>query len=158
MPGARCFNSTFDTFAFCCIDHASACGRLGLRRFRLARRVRRQSPEVPGVRVVHPLRSTHKIQGERQDICFCICLFYFYFLKDKNLARASDVRDLETVEVTIFHLKQISTGTLISFLNGMETGYGKYNNPYHNSSHAADVTQTVHYLLFQCGLMVSIAL
>ncbi|CAG0912330.1 unnamed protein product [Notodromas monacha] len=53
----------------------------------------------------------------------------------------------------ILNKYKISSGTLIAFLNGMEAGYAKYNNPYHNSSHAADVTQTVHYLLFQCGLM-----
>lgn len=31
----------------------------------------------------------------------------------------------------------------------------KYSNPYHNNLHAADVTQTVHYMLWVTGLAVS---
>lgn len=35
-------------------------------------------------------------------------------------------------------------------------GYSKHKNPYHNLVHAADVTQTVHYLLYKTGVAVSI--
>ncbi|XP_076312993.1 putative 3',5'-cyclic phosphodiesterase pde-1 isoform X3 [Tachypleus tridentatus] len=41
---------------------------------------------------------------------------------------------------------------LENFLIQMESGYCKYKNPYHNNIHAADVTQTVHYMLCQGGL------
>lgn len=34
-------------------------------------------------------------------------------------------------------------------------GYSKHKNPYHNLMHAADVTQTVHYLLYKTGVAVS---
>lgn len=34
-------------------------------------------------------------------------------------------------------------------------GYSKHKNPYHNLMHAADVTQTVHYLLYKTGVVVS---
>lgn len=35
----------------------------------------------------------------------------------------------------------------------VEEGYCKYGNPYHNNIHAADVSQSVHYMLCQTGLM-----
>lgn len=40
-------------------------------------------------------------------------------------------------------------------MNQFELGYTKFKNPYHNNIHAADVTQTVHYMLSQMGLVVS---
>lgn len=47
---------------------------------------------------------------------------------------------------------KISTQTLKNFLAHIEAGYTKHKNPYHNNLHAADVTQTVHYILWQAGL------
>ena len=44
--------------------------------------------------------------------------------------------------------------TLETFLGRIEEGYCRYRNPYHNNLHAADVAQTVHYMLCQTGLMV----
>lgn len=57
-----------------------------------------------------------------------------------------------------FSETQIPTSNLDSFLSQVELGYQKYQNPYHNNLHAADVTQTVHYLLWVTGLAVSISL
>lgn len=37
----------------------------------------------------------------------------------------------------------------------LEIGYSKHNNPYHNLVHAADVTQTAHYMISQTGLLAS---
>lgn len=51
-------------------------------------------------------------------------------------------------------LLQIPTVFLMSFLEALETGYGKYKNPYHNQIHAADVTQTVHCFLLRTGMVV----
>ncbi len=45
---------------------------------------------------------------------------------------------------------------LESFLLRVEQGYSKYNNPYHNLVHGADVAQTTHYIMSQSGLAVSI--
>lgn len=42
---------------------------------------------------------------------------------------------------------------LMSFLDSLESGYGKYKNPYHNQIHAADVTQTVHCFLLRTGMV-----
>lgn len=49
---------------------------------------------------------------------------------------------------------QIPTVFLMTFLDALETGYGKYKNPYHNQIHAADVTQTVHCFLLRTGMVV----
>lgn len=54
--------------------------------------------------------------------------------------------------VTIF--LQIPISCLTEFLSALERGYCKYNNPYHNHVHAADVTQTLHCLLLRSGLVV----
>lgn len=50
---------------------------------------------------------------------------------------------------------QIPVSALVSFVEALEVGYGKHRNPYHNLIHAADVTQTVHYLLLKTGMVVS---
>lgn len=39
-------------------------------------------------------------------------------------------------------------------MEAIEVGYSKHKNPYHNLMHAADVTQTVHYLLLKTGMVV----
>jgi len=53
-------------------------------------------------------------------------------------------------------LAQINSQTLDNFLLQMETGYSKYSNPYHNTIHAADVTQTTHHVISRSGLSVGI--
>lgn len=53
----------------------------------------------------------------------------------------------------IIHKFKVPPATLEIFLNKIEEGYCKYKNPYHNNLHAADVAQTVHYILCQIGLM-----
>lgn len=49
---------------------------------------------------------------------------------------------------------QIPVPNLITFAETLEVGYSKYKNPYHNLIHAADVTQTVHYIMIHTGIMV----
>ena len=53
---------------------------------------------------------------------------------------------------------QIPSSSLDNFLLQIEQGYVKYSNPYHNNLHAADVTQTVHYILWVTGLAVSLTI
>ncbi|NWV84659.1 PDE1C phosphodiesterase, partial [Dasyornis broadbenti] len=48
---------------------------------------------------------------------------------------------------------KIPISALVSFVEALEVGYSKHKNPYHNLMHAADVTQTVHYLLFKTGMV-----
>uniref|UniRef100_A0A7N6A8A0 Phosphodiesterase n=1 Tax=Anabas testudineus TaxID=64144 RepID=A0A7N6A8A0_ANATE len=48
---------------------------------------------------------------------------------------------------------KIPISCLTAFLSALERGYCKYNNPYHNQVHAADVTQTLHCLLLRSGLV-----
>ena len=54
-----------------------------------------------------------------------------------------------------FFFLQVPPSALEAFLTNIENGYQKYKNPYHNNVHAADVLQTVHYMLYQAGIMVS---
>ncbi|VDK49889.1 unnamed protein product [Anisakis simplex] len=46
--------------------------------------------------------------------------------------------------------------TLENYLLALEAGYSKHNNPYHNIVHAADVTQSSHFMLSQTGLASSL--
>ncbi|CAL8400572.1 unnamed protein product [Gadus morhua 'NCC'] len=48
---------------------------------------------------------------------------------------------------------KIPISALVSFVEALEVGYSKHKNPYHNLMHAADVTQTVHFLLLKTGMM-----
>nr|XP_048281873.1 calcium/calmodulin-dependent 3',5'-cyclic nucleotide phosphodiesterase 1A isoform X4 [Myodes glareolus] len=48
---------------------------------------------------------------------------------------------------------KIPVSCLIAFVEALEVGYNKHKNPYHNLVHAADVTQTVHYILLHTGIM-----
>lgn len=50
---------------------------------------------------------------------------------------------------------QIPISALVSFVEALEVGYSKHKNPYHNLMHAADVTRTVHYVLFKTGVAIS---
>uniref|UniRef100_A0A8C7XI43 Phosphodiesterase n=1 Tax=Oryzias sinensis TaxID=183150 RepID=A0A8C7XI43_9TELE len=50
-------------------------------------------------------------------------------------------------------LNQIPVSALMSFVDSLEVGYSSHKNPYHNLVHAADVTQTLHYLLIKTGIL-----
>lgn len=53
----------------------------------------------------------------------------------------------------MIHKFKVPPAVLEQFLAKVEDGYQRYRNPYHNNLHAADVCQTVHYMLCQTGLM-----
>jgi calcium/calmodulin-dependent 3',5'-cyclic nucleotide phosphodiesterase len=40
-----------------------------------------------------------------------------------------------------------------NFLEGVEVGYSKHKNPYHNLIHATDVLQTTYNMIDNAGLM-----
>ncbi|XP_054642004.1 dual specificity calcium/calmodulin-dependent 3',5'-cyclic nucleotide phosphodiesterase 1C isoform X2 [Dunckerocampus dactyliophorus] len=48
---------------------------------------------------------------------------------------------------------RIPVPALVQFVEALENGYSKHKNPYHNLVHAADVTQTAHFLMLHTGLM-----
>uniref|UniRef100_A0A914DMC9 Phosphodiesterase n=1 Tax=Acrobeloides nanus TaxID=290746 RepID=A0A914DMC9_9BILA len=52
---------------------------------------------------------------------------------------------------------KINYQILDNYLMALEHGYNKHNNPYHNPIHAADVTQTSHFMLSQTGLASSLS-
>ncbi|XP_061385901.1 dual specificity calcium/calmodulin-dependent 3',5'-cyclic nucleotide phosphodiesterase 1 isoform X4 [Danaus plexippus] len=53
----------------------------------------------------------------------------------------------------MIHKFKVPPTILENFLSRIEEGYCRFHNPYHNNLHAADVAQTVHYMLCQTGLM-----
>ncbi|XP_072158363.1 dual specificity calcium/calmodulin-dependent 3',5'-cyclic nucleotide phosphodiesterase 1A isoform X5 [Bemisia tabaci] len=53
----------------------------------------------------------------------------------------------------IFHKFKVPPAALENLLAKIEEGYCRYKNPYHNNLHAADVAQSIHYMLCQTGLM-----
>ncbi|XP_048508989.1 dual specificity calcium/calmodulin-dependent 3',5'-cyclic nucleotide phosphodiesterase 1 isoform X3 [Athalia rosae] len=53
----------------------------------------------------------------------------------------------------MIHKFKVPPAVLESFLVRVEEGYCRHRNPYHNNLHAADVAQTMHYVLCQTGLM-----
>ncbi|TSK34886.1 Calcium/calmodulin-dependent 3',5'-cyclic nucleotide phosphodiesterase 1C [Bagarius yarrelli] len=54
---------------------------------------------------------------------------------------------------SVITVLKIPISALVSFVEAVEVGYSKHKNPYHNLVHAADVTQTVHYLLLKTGMV-----
>ncbi|CAL1581485.1 unnamed protein product [Knipowitschia caucasica] len=48
---------------------------------------------------------------------------------------------------------RIPVQAVVLFVEALEAGYSKHRNPYHNLIHAADVTQTAHFLMLHTGLM-----
>ncbi|KYO28725.1 dual specificity calcium/calmodulin-dependent 3',5'-cyclic nucleotide phosphodiesterase 1B isoform X1 [Alligator mississippiensis] len=75
------------------------------------------------------------------------------------LNRVTDDHALRTIVFELFTRHnlnsrfKIPTVFLMSLLDALEAGYGKYKNPYHNQIHAADVTQTVHCFLLRSSMV-----
>jgi len=42
------------------------------------------------------------------------------------------------------------------FMVKIEAGYNHHDNPYHNSSHGADVAQTLNFLVTSSGILVRV--
>lgn len=53
----------------------------------------------------------------------------------------------------MIHKFKVPPAVLEQFLARIEEGYQRFRNPYHNNLHAADVCQTIHYMLCQTGIM-----
>ncbi|XP_042653040.1 calcium/calmodulin-dependent 3',5'-cyclic nucleotide phosphodiesterase 1B isoform X2 [Tyto alba] len=75
------------------------------------------------------------------------------------LNRVTDDHALRTIVFELFTRHNLNSRFkipavfLTTLLDALETGYGKYRNPYHNQVHAADVTQTVHCFLLRTGML-----
>ncbi|XP_078794931.1 dual specificity calcium/calmodulin-dependent 3',5'-cyclic nucleotide phosphodiesterase 1A isoform X2 [Oryzias latipes] len=71
---------------------------------------------------------------------------------ERMFRRTSNITSLSYSQNVITALK-IPVSALISFVDSLEVGYSSHKNPYHNLVHAADVTQTLHYLLIKTGIL-----
>lgn len=92
----------------------------------------------------------------KNDIMFhhtCISTKYKLLSLLTSLILINGEKDL--LFLCTFHYFQVPISALISFVESLEVGYSKHKNPYHNLMHAADVTQTIHYLLLKTGIVVS---
>lgn len=94
----------------------------------------------------------------RRDVLAC-CLFVKCKLLFGTVIKmlSSECQPLKIIILflIVYCFPQIPISALVSFVEALEVGYSKHKNPYHNLMHAADVTQTVHYLLFKTGVVVS---
>eukprot|EP00069_Balaena_mysticetus_P004802 bmy_04718T0 len=99
-----------------------------------------------GIFVERMFRRTYTSVGPTYSTAVLNCLknLDLWCFDVFSLNRAADDHALRTIIPTVF---------LMTFLDALETGYGKYKNPYHNQIHAADVTQTVHCFLLRTGMV-----
>jgi len=79
-----------------------------------------------------------------------------HIFESTRLIENDSNRLFETLKACKMFLRcvQMRTQTLQQFLLRVEAGYEKYGNPYHNQTHAADVTQTTHHVIVRSGLAV----
>uniref|UniRef100_A0A9L0JYK4 Phosphodiesterase n=1 Tax=Equus asinus TaxID=9793 RepID=A0A9L0JYK4_EQUAS len=114
-----------------------------------------------GIFVERMFRRTYTSVGPTYSAAVLNCLknLDLWCFDVFSLNRAADDHALRTI---VFELLtrhnlisrfKIPTVFLMTFLDALETGYGKYKNPYHNQIHAADVTQTVHCFLLRTGMV-----
>ncbi|CAD5209611.1 unnamed protein product [Bursaphelenchus xylophilus] len=112
-----------------------------------------------------------KIYRRTQTVLAPIPKEYQPYLKNINgwgfscfdLNEATDGHALKYVGFELFNRYgflerfKINYQCLENYLLALEAGYSRHNNPYHNTVHAADVTQTSHFMLSQTGLASSLS-
>ncbi|KAL7989918.1 hypothetical protein Chor_012584 [Crotalus horridus] len=114
-----------------------------------------------GIFVERMFRRTYTAVGPNysQSVINCLKTLDLWFFDVFALNKVSEDHALRTIVfelLTRHNLNsrfKIPTSYLMTFLDALEAGYGKYKNPYHNQIHAADVTQTVHCFLLRTGMV-----
>ncbi|XP_062827135.1 dual specificity calcium/calmodulin-dependent 3',5'-cyclic nucleotide phosphodiesterase 1B isoform X2 [Anolis carolinensis] len=114
-----------------------------------------------GIFVERMFRRTYTAVGPNysQSVINCLKTLDLWFFDVFSLNKVSEDHALRTIVfelLTRHNLNsrfKIPTAYLMTFLDALEAGYGKYKNPYHNQIHAADVTQTVHCFLLRTGMV-----
>nr|XP_060619789.1 dual specificity calcium/calmodulin-dependent 3',5'-cyclic nucleotide phosphodiesterase 1B isoform X1 [Anolis sagrei ordinatus] len=114
-----------------------------------------------GIFVERMFRRTYTAVGPNysQSVINCLKTLDLWFFDVFALNKVSEDHALRTIVfelLTRHNLNsrfKIPTAYLMTFLDALEAGYGKYKNPYHNQIHAADVTQTVHCFLLRTGMV-----
>uniref|UniRef100_G1PLS3 Phosphodiesterase n=1 Tax=Myotis lucifugus TaxID=59463 RepID=G1PLS3_MYOLU len=114
-----------------------------------------------GIFVERMFRRTYTSVGPSYSTAVLNCLknLDLWCFDVFSLNRAADDHALRTIAFELLTRHnlisrfKIPTVFLMTFLDALETGYGKYKNPYHNQIHAADVTQTVHCFLLRTGMV-----
>ncbi|XP_077779863.1 dual specificity calcium/calmodulin-dependent 3',5'-cyclic nucleotide phosphodiesterase 1B isoform X1 [Podarcis muralis] len=114
-----------------------------------------------GIFVERMFRRTYTAVGPNYSpsVINCLKTLDLWFFDVFALNKVSEDHALRTIVfelLTRHNLNsrfKIPTVYLMTFLDALEAGYGKYKNPYHNQIHAADVTQTVHCFLLRTGMV-----
>ncbi|XP_006131197.2 dual specificity calcium/calmodulin-dependent 3',5'-cyclic nucleotide phosphodiesterase 1B isoform X2 [Pelodiscus sinensis] len=114
-----------------------------------------------GIFVERMFRRTYTAVGPNysNSVINCLKTLDLWCFDVFSLNRVTDDHALRTIVfelLTRHNLNsrfKIPTVFLMTFLDALEAGYGKYKNPYHNQIHAADVTQTVHCFLLRTGMV-----
>ncbi|NWI16021.1 PDE1B phosphodiesterase, partial [Crypturellus soui] len=114
-----------------------------------------------GIFVERMFRRTYTAVGPSYSASVLSCLksLDLWCFDVFALNRVTEEHALKTIVLELFTRHNLNSrfkipgAFLAALLDALESGYGRYRNPYHNQVHAADVTQTVHCFLLRTGML-----
>uniref|UniRef100_A0A8C6ZT67 Phosphodiesterase n=3 Tax=Nothoprocta TaxID=8806 RepID=A0A8C6ZT67_NOTPE len=114
-----------------------------------------------GIFVERMFRRTYTAVGPSYSASVLSCLksLDLWCFDVFALNRVTEEHALKTVVLELFTRHNLNSrfkipgAFLAALLDALESGYGRYRNPYHNQAHAADVAQTVHCFLLRTGML-----
>ncbi|KAM8794090.1 dual specificity calcium/calmodulin-dependent 3',5'-cyclic nucleotide phosphodiesterase 1B [Eudromia elegans] len=114
-----------------------------------------------GIFVERMFRRTYTAVGPSYSASVLSCLksLDLWCFDVFALNRVTEEHALKTVVLELFTRHNLNSrfkipaALLTALLDALESGYGRYRNPYHNQAHAADVAQTVHCFLLRTGVL-----
>ncbi|KAI5640678.1 3'5'-cyclic nucleotide phosphodiesterase domain-containing protein [Phthorimaea operculella] len=113
----------------------------------------RSTRQIPRLRATQYIRDDTEVQVIYTNYIDTIYRLDVFALHEANGAPVKYLGYELLNRYGMIHKFKVPPTILENFLSRIEEGYCKFHNPYHNNLHAADVAQTVHYMLCQTGLM-----